>query len=53
MACNHFWEIDFSTLDNKKPTFTCMHCGKKKKDSIPILDEKILSEALQKGDAHE
>jgi hypothetical protein len=39
--CNHFWEIDISTISHKKPTWICMNCGKKKKDTIPILDLDI------------
>ena len=41
IKCIHFWEIGITTIDEPKPTFKCMHCGKTKQDNIPILDPKI------------
>jgi hypothetical protein len=38
IKCDHFWEIDLSTLKDDVPTFICMFCGKKKKDMIPVLN---------------
>lgn len=47
--CDHFWEIDFPVKDWNKPTWVCMHCGKEKKESIPILDiGKVAKRASEK-----
>lgn len=36
--CDHFWEICFPITNFNKPKFQCIHCGKTKRDSIPILN---------------
>jgi len=40
--CDHFWEVDLSTLKNEQSTFICMYCGEKKKDDIPIINLECL-----------
>ncbi len=36
--CDHFWELNIESLKDETPEWTCMNCGIKKRDEIPILD---------------
>lgn len=39
--CNHFWEIDFETLDEDLPRWVC-RCGATKRGAIPVVDLNAL-----------
>jgi hypothetical protein len=36
--CDHFWELDMSTLHDELPKWECIYCGITKRDAIPVLN---------------
>ena len=37
-SCDHFWELDISTLKDDLPKWECIYCHITKRDAIPILN---------------
>ena len=43
--CDHFWELDISTLKEEElPKWECIYCHITKRDSIPILDLDVFKD---------